>query len=196
MTSLGECLHFNMKNILTWFSRKSHLNMLWFQMKLSHFDSPEPLSARIHLAFSFLQRGTCSVKSHDQELPSLWRTLWIRPQSIKERSLMGWAMESPQKEGYCRYCRMVYSIHVSILACYRPYSLVNPNQRNIWDHIELNILVVLLYLNQIVKVHSLQRHLLRDHHSKSSWDKHACQVQSILFMGYPGPLASSGLPWA
>ena len=89
MTSLGECLHFNMKNILTWFSRKSHLNMLWFQMKLSHFDSPEPLSARIHLAFSFLQRGTCSVKSHDQELPSLWRTLWIRPQSIKERSLNG-----------------------------------------------------------------------------------------------------------
>ena len=108
MTSLGECLHFNMKNILTWFSRKSHLNMLWFQMKLSHFDSPEPLSARIHLAFSFLQRGTCSVKSHDQELPSLWRTLWIRPQSIKERSLMGWAMESPQKEGYCRYCRMFF----------------------------------------------------------------------------------------
>ena len=57
-----------MKNILTWFSRKSHLNMLWFQMKLSHFDSPEPLSARIHLAFSFLQRGTCSVRAHIAEL--------------------------------------------------------------------------------------------------------------------------------
>lgn len=90
MTSLAECLHFNMKNILTWFSRKSHLNMLWFHMKLSHFDSPEPLSARIHLAFSFLQRGTCSVtiripKADDQELPSLWRTLWIRPRSINQK---------------------------------------------------------------------------------------------------------------
>lgn len=115
MTSLGECLHFNMKNILTWFSSKSHLNMLWFHMKLSHFDSPEPLSARIHLVFSFLQRGTCSVRAHivelcgtlgpniripkadDQELPSLWRTLWIRPRSMPTKDLwlwwLWWAME-------------------------------------------------------------------------------------------------------
>ena len=58
----------------------------------------------------------------------------------------------------------LYMFHVSILARYRPYSLVNPNQRNICDHFILNILVVLLYLNQIVKVHLFQGHL-HDHHS-------------------------------
>ena len=169
-----------MKNILTWFSSKSHLNMLWFHMKLSHFDSPEPLSARIHLAFSFLQRAhivelwaptsgsqkpTTRSFHHCGELCGSGPGAC--PPKISDCDDCDEQWKSPQKEGYCRYCRMVYFIymfHVSILARYRPYGLVNPNQRNICDHFILNILVVLLYLNQIVKVHLFQGHL-HDHHS-------------------------------
>lgn len=173
MTSLGECLHFNMKNILTWFSSKSHLNMLWFHMKLSHFDSPEPLSARIHLAFSFLQRAhivelwaptSGSQKPTTRSFHHCGELCGSGPGACPPKiSDCDEQWKSPQKEGYCRYCRMVYFIHVS---CFYSGALqaIEPCQpqskKHMWQiQIILNILVV----------HLFQGHL-HDHHS--SWDKH------------------------